>query len=53
MCEAAGRTALEQDTPPEEILDSLGAADLPEDTTGTADARLVERGFHAGEPCVG
>ena len=34
-CEAAGRTALEQDTPPEEILDALGAADLPEDTTGT------------------
>ncbi len=37
-CEAAGRTALEQDTPPEEILGALGAADLPEDTTGTMDA---------------
>jgi type VI secretion system protein ImpM len=38
LCEAAGRDALEQDTPPQEIADRLGAPDLPDDTTATVDA---------------
>jgi len=38
ICEAAGRDALEQDTPPEEITDRLGSPDLPDDATAAGDA---------------
>jgi type VI secretion system protein ImpM len=37
-CEAAGRAALEQDTPPQAVADMLGSSDLPESATGSADA---------------
>jgi type VI secretion system protein ImpM len=38
-CEALGRAALEQDTPPEEIAAALGAPEPPKDTTeATGDA---------------
>jgi type VI secretion system protein ImpM len=37
-CEAAGRAALEQDTPPREIIGLLGAPDLPAETNGTGEA---------------
>jgi type VI secretion system protein ImpM len=37
-CEAAGRDALEQDTSPQEIADTLGEPALPVETAGTADA---------------
>jgi type VI secretion system protein ImpM len=38
ICDAAGRDALEQDTPPEEITDRLGSPELPDDTTANVDA---------------
>jgi type VI secretion system protein ImpM len=37
QCEAAGRAALEQDTPPQEISEMLGSPDLPEVVTRTAE----------------
>lgn len=37
-CEAAGRRALEEDTPPHEITASLGVPDLPGHAQGSADA---------------
>jgi type VI secretion system protein ImpM len=38
ICEAAGRDALEHDTPPEEITDRLGSLELPDDTTAAEGA---------------
>jgi type VI secretion system protein ImpM len=37
-CEAAGRAALEQDTPPQEIAAMIGTPDLPGEAAGTLDA---------------
>src|SRR5262245_53972192 len=37
-CEEAGRTALEQDTPPHDIATMLGTLELPERPTASADA---------------
>jgi type VI secretion system protein ImpM len=37
-CEAVGRDALEQDTPPQEISDMLGVPDLTTDIEPAADA---------------
>jgi type VI secretion system protein ImpM len=37
-CEAVGRDALEQDTPPQEIFNMLGVPDLPSDIEPAADA---------------
>jgi len=38
QCEAAGRAALEQDTPPEEVSGMIGMAALPENIEGLAEA---------------
>jgi type VI secretion system protein ImpM len=43
-CEAAGRAALEQDTPPEKIVAMMGGPDLPVDATGTTDAEWWSEG---------
>ena len=38
QCEAAGRAALEQDTPPEEVSGMIGMVALPDSTEGLAEA---------------
>ena len=43
-CEAAGRIALEQDTPPQVIADSLGSAELPDAEVGLAEATWWSEG---------
>ena len=48
-CEAVGRDALEQDTPPQEISDMLGLPDLPNDREGRCRRRVVERRLAARE----
>jgi len=37
-CEAAGRAALEQDTPPQEISSMIGSPELPEEAAVLAEA---------------
>jgi type VI secretion system protein ImpM len=43
-CEAAGRNALEQDTPPQEIADMVGSIDLAEEAEGFSDATWWSEG---------
>ncbi|HEY7580231.1 MAG TPA: type VI secretion system-associated protein TagF [Acetobacteraceae bacterium] len=43
-CETAGRSALENDTSPEEVAAMLGEPDLRVDATGTADAEWWSEG---------
>lgn len=43
-CEAAGRIALEKDTPPHAIFDMLGSLDLPEAATDLAEATWWSEG---------
>jgi type VI secretion system protein ImpM len=43
-CEAAGRNALEQDTPPQEIADMVGSIDLAEEAEDFSDATWWSEG---------
>lgn len=43
-CEAAGRAALEQDTPPQVIAGMLGSTELPEAAAGVAEATWWSEG---------
>ena len=53
MCEAAGRAALEQDTPPQEMAGLLGTPDLPEAAADLAEATWWSEGStHVGPACL-
>ena len=52
-CEAAGRAALEQDTPPQVVADTLGSAELPDATAGLAEATWWSEGsIRIGPTCL-
>jgi type VI secretion system protein ImpM len=49
-CEAAGRAALEQDTPPDEIAATLGVPELADEITSTTEAVWWSEGSSHVEP---
>jgi type VI secretion system protein ImpM len=50
VCEAAGRDALEQDTPPQELAELLGSPDLAVAATGIAEAVWWSEGSTRVQP---
>ena len=52
-CEAAGRIALEQDTPPQVIANTLGSTELPDAEVGLAEATWWSEGpIRVGRACL-